>query len=146
MSKCRCSKSIQLLSQKKTVCSEQRFAILTGIDYDLCMQKIIVTGKVDREPVLRYTQTGKAITGFTVCSEEQVGDRTLKSWFKINAWETHAEPASRLQVGQMVTVEGRVGTETYVSKDGETKAQLTVSVLSIRPGAQTSASNDNEPF
>jgi single-strand DNA-binding protein len=74
-----------------------------------------VTGNLAADPELRYTPTGKAITKFTVLSNQRYFDPQTGTWadgartdVRVTTWETLAEnTAETLRTGSHVTVTGR---------------------------------------
>ena len=77
-------------------------------------QKIIIVGNLGREPEMRYTPTGQAVTSFSVAtnrrytsSDGQSVDET--AWFRVSVWGKMAEVCSQyLHKGSKVLVEGRL--------------------------------------
>jgi len=77
-------------------------------------QKIIIVGYLGRDPEMRYTPTGQAVTNFSMATSNkytgtdgQLIDET--TWFKISVWGKRAETVSQyLRKGSRVLVEGRL--------------------------------------
>jgi single-strand DNA-binding protein len=79
------------------------------------MNRVVLTGRLTRDPELRTTATGKAVTQFTVATHEYVGGGKEKSeYHNVVAWDRLAETCGRyLGKGQQVAVEGRLQTRTW---------------------------------
>jgi single-strand DNA-binding protein len=86
------------------------------------MNKVILAGRLARDPEVRYTQSGKAVASFSLAvnrrhsknAEQQTAD-----FIPIVAWEKLAEICStNLQKGRQVLVEGRMQVRNYEAQDG----------------------------
>ena len=77
-------------------------------------QKLIIIGRLGKDPEMRFTPTGQAVTSFSVATDRQWTDQDGKSvketvWFRVAAWGKLAESCSNfLQKGKLVMVEGRL--------------------------------------
>ena len=75
---------------------------------------IIVVGNLGRDPEMRYTPGGQAVTNFSVATNRQftASDGTQMKetiWFRISAWGRTAETCNTyLRKGSKVLVEGRL--------------------------------------
>ncbi|MBI9044465.1 MAG: single-stranded DNA-binding protein [Anaerolineaceae bacterium] len=70
---------------------------------------IVFVGNLGRDPEMRYTPSGKAVTSFSVAVSDGFGDRKKTIWFRVSAWEKQAESCNNyLQKGSKVLVEGRL--------------------------------------
>lgn len=89
------------------------------------LNKVMLIGNLGKDPEMKYTQQGTAITSFTVAvnrtrksPEGQTIDET--EWFRIVAWERLAETCNEyLRRGSKVYIEGRLQTRKYTDKDGQ---------------------------
>lgn len=76
--------------------------------------KITVVGNLGRDPEMRYTPGGQAVTNFSVASNRQYttsnGERVKETvWFRVSAWGRQAETTNQfLKTGSQVLVEGRM--------------------------------------
>lgn len=75
---------------------------------------IIIVGNVGRDPEMRYTPSGQAVTSFSVASSRSYNDSSGNKvdetvWFRVTAWAKLAETCSQyLHKGSKVLVEGRL--------------------------------------
>lgn len=85
------------------------------------MNRVLLTGRLTRDPELRTTAGGKAVVQFSVATHEYVGGGKEKSEFHtIVAWDRLAETCGRyLGKGQQVAVEGRLQTRTWDDDQGK---------------------------
>jgi single-strand DNA-binding protein len=102
-------------------------------------QKITIVGNLGRDPEMRYTPGGQAVTNFTVASNRQYtassGERVKETtWFRISAWGRQAETVNQyLKTGSQVLVEGRMtpdkesgGPRVWTRQDGTSAASFEV--------------------
>jgi single-strand DNA-binding protein len=84
------------------------------------VNKVLLTGRLTRDPEMRSLASGKNVTTFTVASNEFVGGGKEKSEFHpVVAWDRLAEIAGRyLGKGQQVAIEGRLQTRSWDDERG----------------------------
>jgi single-strand DNA-binding protein len=89
------------------------------------LNKAMIIGNLGRDPEMRYTPTGQAVTQFTVAVNRnyrgQDGNwQEETEWFRVVAWGPLAErTAENLRKGRKVYVEGRIQTRQWEDKDGQ---------------------------
>jgi single-strand DNA-binding protein len=107
--------------------------------------KVIIVGNLGRDPEMRYTPSGAAVTSFSVATShkytsnngEKVDETT---WFRISAWGKQAETCNQyLKKGSKVLVEGRLtvdsatgGPRIWTDKEGNPRASFEVSAATVR--------------
>jgi single-strand DNA-binding protein len=75
---------------------------------------LIIVGNVGRDPEMRYTPSGQAVTNFNVATNREYtgsdGNKVKETvWFRISAWGKTAEICNQyLHKGSKVLVEGRL--------------------------------------
>ena len=104
------------------------------------MNKVIITGRLTRDPEVRYTKSGKAVASFTVAvdrrlgrrAQEQAGDQPTADFIPCVAWEHQADfVGNHLIKGSPVLVEGRMQVRTYEAQDGSRRYVTEVVVNNI---------------
>ncbi len=117
-------------------------------------QKIIIAGNLGRDPEMRYTPDGKAVTSFSVATSRRYKDKNETTWFRCTVWGNQAETASQyLHQGSKVLVEGRLTPDqtsgsprVFQRKDGTYGASYEITVDSFRflssKGEDSSAAGD----
>ncbi len=91
----------------------------------MSLNKCMIIGNLGRDPEMRYTPSGQAVTQFTVaCNrnyKDSQGERQEETeWFRVVAWGQQAEFAAEyLRKGQKVYVEGRIQTRQWEGQDGQ---------------------------
>ena len=88
------------------------------------INRVVLVGRMTRNPELRRTQQGDAVTSFTLAVNRNFtsGDGQRQADF-INCvvWRKPAENVERYcSKGSLVGVEGKIQTRTYDDKDGKT--------------------------
>jgi single-strand DNA-binding protein len=108
-------------------------------------QTIIIVGNVGRDPEMRYTPSGQAVTSFSVATNRQytnnAGEVVKETiWFRISAWGKTGEVCNQyLHKGSKVLVEGRLtadpatgGPRVWTGQDGSSRASFEVSAATVR--------------
>ncbi len=101
-------------------------------------QHVVVVGNVGRDPEMRYTPQGTAVTNFTVAVnrrwKNQDGEQQEKTtWFRVTAWGKLAEVTNEhLTKGRLVLVEGEVEASAWMGQDGEPRATLELRAQNVR--------------
>ena len=89
----------------------------------MSLNKAMIIGNLGRDPEMRYTPSGQAVTQFTVAVnrnyKNQQGERQEETeWFRIVAWGQQAEFAAEyLRKGAKVYIEGSI--QTRKGQDGQ---------------------------
>ena len=111
----------------------------------MSFQTILIVGHLGRDPEMRYSPSGQAVTNFNLAvnrqhngSNGQVVKET--TWFRISAWGKTAENCNEyLHKGSLVLVEGRLvcdpetgGPRLYSRKDGTPSASFEVMANTVR--------------
>ena len=90
------------------------------------MNRIILTGRLVRDPEVRYTQSGKAVASFSIAVDRNRrtadNQQPTADFINIVAWEKSAEFCGKyLTKGRKILVEGRLQTRTFEAQDGSKK-------------------------
>ncbi|MDP1546941.1 MAG: single-stranded DNA-binding protein [Anaerolineales bacterium] len=108
-------------------------------------QKIVITGNLGRDPEMRYTPSGQAVTSFSVAVNESYtnanGEKVKKTiWFRVTAWGKQAEICNQyLKKGQQVLVDGRMsadpntgGPKIWTKQDGTAGSSFEITAQTVR--------------
>ena len=105
---------------------------------------IIVVGRLGRDPELRYTPTGQAVTNLSLATDSSFTDRngqrvTKTTWFRVTVWGKQAETVNQyLAKGRQVLVEGRMnpdengGPRIWTRQDGTPAASYEITASTVR--------------
>lgn len=86
------------------------------------LNKAVIIGRLTKDPELKYTQSGVAVTNFTVAVDRkfknQQGEQEA-DFIPVVVWRKLAETCCQyLGKGRLVAVSGRIQTRSYDDKDG----------------------------
>ena len=89
------------------------------------INKVILIGRLGRDPEVRYTPDGTAVANFSIATSEEWKDkatgekRERTEWHKIVAWRKLGELCGEyLSKGRQVYIEGRLQTRDWQDRDG----------------------------
>lgn len=87
------------------------------------MNRVILIGNLTKDPELRYTPNGTAVTTFTLAINRpranQAGEKEA-DFINIVAWQKLADVcATYLRKGKQAAIEGRLQTRSYDDKEGK---------------------------
>jgi single-strand DNA-binding protein len=101
--------------------------------------RVILVGNLTRDPEIRYTQSGKAVTKFTLAVNNP-RNKEETTFVDIVAWDRLGETCNTyLKKGSNTLVEGRLVIRSYDDKDGNKRKATEVVIdnmqmLGSRPG------------
>lgn len=82
------------------------------------LNRIILMGRLTRNPELRHTQQGTAVASFTL-AVDRPGQNKATDFIDIVAWRNTADfVASYFTKGRMAVVEGRLQIREWTDRDG----------------------------
>jgi single-strand DNA-binding protein len=102
------------------------------------INKVILIGNLGRDPELRYTQGGSAVTNFTLATNEKWKDKDGNNqerteWHRIVVWGRSAENCAQyLQKGSSVFIEGRLQTREWEDKEGNKRQTTEINAASVQ--------------
>ena len=92
----------------------------------MSLNKIILMGRLTRDPELRTTQSGVSVTSFTIAGDRDF-DKTATDFVDIVAWKNTAEFVSRFFTkGRMAVVSGRLQMRSWEDRDGKKRVSAEV--------------------
>lgn len=104
-----------------------------------CFNRILLTGVLCKKPVLRRTPLGRSICDMILAVNRHYG---RADYLPCIAWGQTAAQIAEMDVGQRLTLEGRVQSRTYtkVLESGtEERTAFEVSVMQLVPGEENNA-------
>ncbi|MNW43554.1 Single-stranded DNA-binding protein ssb [compost metagenome] len=117
------------------------------------LNRVILIGRLTKEPELRYTTSGVAVTQFTIAVDRpftsQGGEREA-DFIPVVTWRQLAETcANYLRKGRLCAVEGRIQVRNYENNEGR-KIYITEviadNVRFLESNRDNSYSQNNESF
>ena len=96
------------------------------------MNKVLLTGRLTRDPELRSLASGKAVTQFAVATNEFRGGNEKAEYHNIVTWDRLAEICGTyLGKGQQVAIEGRLQTRQWDDDAGRRHWKTEVVAASV---------------
>ena len=102
------------------------------------VNKVILVGRLGRDPETRYTSGGQAVANFSVATDETYKDRNGErqkrtEWHKIVVWGKQAEIAQQyLKKGSLVFIEGRIQSREWQDKEGQKRTSFEIVANNFR--------------
>ncbi len=94
------------------------------------LNKIVIMGRLTRDPELRRTAQGTAVTSFRIaCDRDFKGQNGENGtdWIDVVAWKNTAEFVTRyFTKGRMAIIEGRLQSREWTDKDGKKREAVEV--------------------
>ncbi len=122
-------------------------------------QRLVLVGNLGRDPEMRYTPNGTAVTQMSIATSRKWTDAsgTLKeetAWFRVSVFGKQAETCNQyLAKGRKVLVEGDLvvdektgGPRVYQRKDGTYGASFEVRATTVRFLSPKGEGGDNGSF
>lgn len=96
------------------------------------MKQITIAGNIGKDAVVRHTQNGDAVAGFSVAVEERAGQEKRTLWFDVSMWGKRGEKlAQYLTKGSRVTICGDMSTREH---EGKTYLTVKASEITLQGG------------
>ena len=108
-------------------------------------QKLTIVGHLGRDPEMRYTPSGQAVTNFSVATSRrwttndgQQQEETV--WFRVSVWGKLAETCNQyLAKGRLVLCEGRLtvdketgGPRVWTDQSGKPRASYEMTAFEVK--------------
>ena len=98
------------------------------------LNKVMIIGRLGKDPEIRYSKSGSAVCNFSIATSEQWTDKTTgekqekTDWHSCVSFGKQAETLEKyLTKGSQVYIEGKLTTDTY-EKDGQTHYSTKIKV------------------
>ncbi|WP_294742106.1 single-stranded DNA-binding protein [uncultured Exiguobacterium sp.] len=100
------------------------------------INRVVLVGRLTRDPEMKYTQSGIAVTRFTLACDRpftgQDGKREA-DFIDCTVWRKQAENVAQyLKKGSLAGVEGRLQISSYEDKEGQRRYRAEVVADSVR--------------
>jgi len=122
----------------------------------MSINKVILVGRVGKDPEIRHLESGVAVANFSLATSENYvaknGDKvSTTEWHNIVLWRGLAEVAEKyVKKGTQLYIDGKIRTRTYDDKDGNKKyiteiVADTMQMLGSREQNTNSGNNNQRP-
>jgi len=114
------------------------------------MNKVILMGRLTRDPDVRYSQTDSnmAIARFSLAVDRRYkkqGDETTADFFNCTAFGKQGEFVEKyLKKGTKIVVTGRIQNDNYTNKDGQKVYSVQIMVEEIEFAESKASAQSNE--
>ena len=104
----------------------------------MSVNKVILVGRLGRDPETRFTSGGQAVANFSVATDETYKDRNGEKqkrteWHKIVAWGKKAEFAQQyLKKGSLIYIEGSLRSSEWQDKEGQKRTKVEIIASEFR--------------
>jgi single-strand DNA-binding protein len=104
----------------------------------MSVNRVILVGRLGRDPETRFTGGGQAVANFSVATDETYKDRNGErqkrtEWHKIVVWGKQAEIAQQyLKKGSLVYIEGRIQSREWQDKEGQKRTSFEIVASNFR--------------
>lgn len=93
--------------------------------------RVILIGNLGRDPEMRYLQSGRPVTNFSIAVNRRRGSgdtaQDETDWYRVAVFGQRAEAADQyLKRGMKVLVDGRLSIRTYTGNDGVERTNVEV--------------------
>jgi single-strand DNA-binding protein len=104
----------------------------------MSVNKVILVGRLGRDPETRYTGGGQAVANFSMATDETYKDKNGErqkrtEWHKIVVWSKLAEIAQQyLKKGSLLYLEGRIQSREWQDKEGQKRTSFEIVATNFR--------------
>jgi single-strand DNA-binding protein len=104
----------------------------------MSVNRVILVGRLGRDPETRYTGSGQAVANFSLATDESYKDRNGErqkrtEWHKIVVWGKQAEIAQQyLKKGSLIFIEGRIQSREWQDKEGQKRTSFEIVASNFR--------------
>ncbi len=120
------------------------------------VNKVILIGRVGRDPEIRYTSGGSAVANFSVATDESFKGRNGEQqqhteWHKVVAWSKLAEICGEyLTKGKLVYIEGSIRSRQWEDQSGNKRTAYEIiarnmQMLGSKADAERAAAGAGRP-
>jgi single-strand DNA-binding protein len=104
----------------------------------MSVNKVILVGRLGKDPETRYTTGGQAVCNFSLATDESFKDRSGErqkrtEWHRIVVWGKMAETAQKyLKKGQQIYLEGRIQSREWTDKENQKRTTVEIVATDFR--------------
>jgi single-strand DNA-binding protein len=104
----------------------------------MSVNKVMLVGRLGRDPEMRYTSSGQPVANFSMATDESYKDRNgnrqkRTEWHKIVVWGKQAEIAQKyLKKGSLIFLEGRIQSREWNDREGQKRTSYEIVANNFR--------------
>ena len=112
------------------------------------MNRILIMGRLTKEPELRRTQNGTAVASLSIAVDRDFksanGERET-DFFNVIAWKSTAEfVCNYFQKGRAIAIDGRLQSRNWTDKDGGKRVSIEIVADSVYFADSKKENNESE--
>lgn len=97
------------------------------------INSVVIVGRVGQDPEMKYFESGKVKTVFSVAVNRWTKEGDKTDWYRIELWDKQAEVAGEyVKKGRLVQVEGRLDINKWTGQDGAEREMCIVRGSNLR--------------
>jgi len=103
------------------------------------LNQVLISGRLTRDPELRFTQKGQGMSFFSVAVNRRYKDAATGEWkddttfVSVTVWGPAAERCKeKLKKGSPVIIEGRLTASEYTDKTGQKRKEMKVTARRVQ--------------
>lgn len=110
------------------------------------INKVILMGRLTRDPEMRHTNSGTPVTTFSIAIDNGYGDNKRTDFVNCIAWNKTAEFVTKnFAKGKMIIVIGRITTRSWETQDGKRAYATEVVANEVNFGESKTSPQLNTP-
>jgi single-strand DNA-binding protein len=104
----------------------------------MSVNKVILVGRLGKDPETRYTSGGQAVCNFSLATDETFKDKSGErqkrtEWHRIVIWAKQAEIAQQyLKKGAQIYLEGRIQSREWTDKENQKRTTYEIVATNFR--------------
>lgn len=97
------------------------------------INSVVVVGRAGQDPDMKYFESGKVKTSFSVAVSRWSKEGEKTDWFNIELWDKNAEVAGEyVKKGRMVAIDGKLVINKWKDSDGSEKERPIIRANNLR--------------
>lgn len=97
------------------------------------INSVVVVGRAGQDPEIRYFDSGKVKTTFSVAVSRWSKNGEITDWFNIELWDKTAEVAGQyVKKGTQVAIDGRLVVSKWKAQDGTNRERAIIRANNLR--------------
>ncbi|MDQ7799397.1 MAG: single-stranded DNA-binding protein [Candidatus Edwardsbacteria bacterium] len=115
------------------------------------LNRVLLSGRLTRDPELRYTPNGSAVCNFSLAVNRRHKDQSGRwqddtTFINVVAWQAVAENVNKyLHKGSPVMVEGRLESRSWETETGQKRTVIEIRADSVRFLEKSETGQDSAP-
>lgn len=97
------------------------------------INSVVVVGRAGQDPDMKYFESGKVKTSFSVAVGRWSKEGEKTDWFNIELWDKNAEIAGEyVRKGKLVAVDGKLAVSKWKDASGEERERYFIRANNLR--------------